>query len=212
MLNDLERNRPSNPKTYILQIRRAAEQAASLTRQLLTFSRRQVIQPSILNLNETVIQIEKMLRRLIGEHINLRTILDPHIGLIEVDPSQLEQVIMNLAVNARDAMPDGGNLTIETANIYLDEGYAHQHVEVQIGSYVMLTVSDTGRGMDAETRARIFEPFFTTKEVGEGTGLGLSVSYSLIKQMNGELTVANAPQGGAIFTIKVPLQTEPEAD
>src|SRR2546425_1680239 len=149
------------------QIKKAGRRAATLTRQLLAFSRRQVLQLKVLDLNAVVTNFEAMLQPLIGEDILLEAVLQPRLGLVKVDPGQIEQIILNLTVNARDAMPEGGKLTIETANVELDEAYARRHVSVRPGSYVMLAISDTGCGMDAETQARIFEPFFTTKEHGK---------------------------------------------
>jgi two-component system, cell cycle sensor histidine kinase and response regulator CckA len=162
------------------QIKKAGESAASLTRQLLAFSRQQVLEPKILDLNDIVLHVETTLRRLIGEDIDLKATLGPALGCIKADQSQIEQVIMNLAVNARDAMPQGGKLMIETAHVDLDEEYARLHPPQKPGPYVLLTVADTGIGMDAETQSRIFEPFFTTKELGKGTGLGLSTVYGIL--------------------------------
>jgi two-component system, cell cycle sensor histidine kinase and response regulator CckA len=190
------------------EIKKAGDRAASLTRQLLAFSRKQVLQPKVLDLNLVVSDMEKMLTRLIGEHIELFTVLEPKLESIKVDPGQIEQIIMNLAVNARDAMPQGGRLTIETRNVLLDDEYARKHIAVTPGPFVMLAVSDSGSGIDSETQSRIFEPFFTTKEVGKGTGLGLSTVYGIVKQSGGNIWVHSEVGLGTTFTIYLPRTDE----
>jgi len=182
----------------------AANRAASLTNQLLVFSRNQVIQPIIVDLNNLVAQMDQMLRRLIGENIELVTKMYPDLGLIQGDPGQIEQVILNLAVNARDAMPWGGRLTLETANVHIHEEHARTEGDCTPGAYVMLAVSDTGSGIDEEIKAHIFEPFFTTKAQGKGTGLGLSTVYGIVKQDGGHIRVESEPGVGTVFRIYFP--------
>jgi len=201
---------PGTPlRMRVDQIQEATTRAAGLVRQLMAFSRQQVLQPQLLNLNEAVSNFEKMLQRVIGEDIALKTLFDPQLGLVKADPGQIDQVLMNLVVNARDAMPKGGSLTIETSNVYLDENYTRRHVGVTPGPYVRMTVSDTGAGMDDQIQAHIFEPFFTTKAKGEGTGLGLSTVYGIITQSGGHIWVYSEPARGTSFKIYLPQVQQP---
>ena len=190
------------------EIAKAGRRAAALTRQLLAFSRKQVIQPVVLDLNSASHELEKMLHRLIGEHIEITFRRGPDLGGVRMDLGQVEQVLMNLCVNARDAMPQGGKLCIETANVELDKAFARQHAYVQPGSYVMLSVSDTGCGMGPETQRRIFEPFFTTKDPGKGTGLGLSTVYGIAKQNDGYIIVCSEVEKGTTFRLYLPRLAE----
>ena len=186
------------------EIHKAGERASALTRQLLAFSRKQVLQAKVLNLNEIISGMEEMLRRMIDENIDLITVLRPDSWNVQVDRGQIEQVVMNLVVNARDAIERGGKITIETGNVYLDDAYVSRHSVVAPGAYAMLAVSDTGAGMDEETKERLFDPFFTTKEKGKGTGLGLSTVYGIIKQSNGYIWVYSERQRGTTFKIYLP--------
>jgi PAS domain S-box-containing protein len=192
----------------ITEIKRSAERAALLTRQLLAFGRRQILMPQVVDVNALIVDLERMLTRLIGEDIDLSTALSPELRLVHVDPGQMTQAIMNLVVNARDAMPNGGKLTIETRNVHLDESYAAKRPDVAPGEYVRVTVSDTGVGMDADVQAHLFEPFFTTKERGRGTGLGLSTAYGIVRQSGGHIAVYSEPGRGSTFSIYLPPTTE----
>src|SRR5436853_6643051 len=191
------------------EISNAAERATSLTRQLLAFSRKQMLAPTVLDLSAVVTENLKMLTRLIGEDIDLVMVPATELGPVKADPGQIEQVILNLAVNARDAMPQGGKLTLETSNVTLDESYARFHAGVKPGEYVLLAISDTGSGMDAETQSHIFEPFFSTKGT-KGTGLGLSTVYGIIKQSGGDIWVYSEHGKGTTFKVYLPRIVEME--
>jgi|SRR5580658_584062 two-component system cell cycle sensor histidine kinase/response regulator CckA len=209
LLNAIPTSDPNH--SAVEQIMKAGERAAGLTRQLLSYSRRQVLQPKLLNLNQLITGMEAMLRRLIGEDIELHFAAGSAIGQVSADPGQLEQVVMNLAVNARDAMPGGGILTIETGNIELDDRYTSMQATVKPGKYVALVVSDNGSGMDAETRAHLFEPFFTTKAQGQGTGLGMTTVFSIVKQSGGGMQVYSEPGKGTSVKVFLPCIDRPAA-
>src|SRR5881296_2049345 len=191
-------------RAKVEQIKQAASSAASLTRQLLTFSRQQVIQPVVLDINQTVSNTEKMLRRLIKENIEFTVELDHNLDRVTADPGQIEQIVLNLVVNARDAMPNGGKLRIQTRNVRLEKDSAQAGAGVPRGRFILLEVTDTGTGMDQETQARLFEPFFTTKAVGKGTGLGLATVYGIVKQSNGHIEVQSTLGVGTTFKIYLP--------
>jgi len=198
-------------KEDLVEVQKAGERAAGLTRQLLAFSRKQVLQPSVLDVNEITSGLEKMLRRILGEDVELVQVLEPELGRVMADQGQLEQVLMNLVVNARDAMPAGGRLTIETSNIEVDGEYASRHMGLRTGPYVQIAVSDSGCGMDEAVRARIFEPFFTTKEKGKGTGLGLAMVYGIVQQSGGAIGVSSKPGHGTTFRIYLPRDVSGDA-
>jgi two-component system cell cycle sensor histidine kinase/response regulator CckA len=196
---------PEDPiRPNVEEIKKAGQRSALLTSQLLAFSRKQVLHPEKIQINDAIKEIGGMLKRMIGEDLELTTCLSPAVGSIEFDPSQLSQIIMNLAVNARDAMPNGGKLTIETSNVFLDPEYASRHVGVLPGAYVLLSVSDTGTGMSPEVQEQVFEPFFTTKEVGKGTGLGLSTVYGIVRQSGGNVLVYSEIDRGSTFKVYIP--------
>ncbi len=210
LLEDLEEGDPR--RTDAEEIRHAAERAAALTRQLLAFGRKQVLQPELLDLNGVVANLEKMLRRVIGEHIEFQTQLAPSLWEIMADPSQMEQILMNLVINARDAMGEAGTLRISTSNAMLDENYTHTHASVPPGEYVCLSVTDTGCGMPSHVRDRIFEPFFTTKAPGRGTGLGLATVYGIVKQSGGTVWVYSEEGRGTTFRVYLPRAVEPRTE
>ena len=205
----LEADHPS--RAALAQVHEASNRAANLTKQLLTFARKQVAKPRIISLREVVAAVEPMLRRLVSDTVVLETRLSPDTGNIRADPTQLEQVIMNLAVNARDAMPSGGTLTIETENIELDEAYCAATVGASPGPFVAMTVADTGTGMSQEVLSRVFEPFFTTKEPGKGTGLGLATCYGIVTQSGGHITVRSSPGSGTRIRVLLPRVSGPAA-
>jgi PAS domain S-box-containing protein len=218
-LRELPKEAPQAPR--LDQIRRAAERGATLTRQLLAFSRKQVREPKVLDLNRTLADVQGMLGRLIGENIEIVTSFDAGLGHVEADPGQIEQALLNLAVNARDAMPHGGKLILETANVDFDPAYAKTHPGSRPGPHVRLAVSDTGHGMDPSTLARLFEPFFTTKPRGKGTGLGLATVYGIVRQSDGHIDVYSEPGRGSTFKIYLPrvdkkgaavAEDQPESD
>jgi two-component system, cell cycle sensor histidine kinase and response regulator CckA len=210
LLNRLEPDHPL--RNEVEQIRQAGERAAALTSQLLAFSRRQVIRARVVNLGELVAGLQQMLGQLVGAGVEMVTALQPGAGRVKADPTQLEQIVFNLVVNARDAMPRGGRLTIEVGDVELDEAYARAHPPATPGAYTLLAVSDTGVGMDAATKAHIFEPFFTTKGPGKGTGLGLATVYGIVKQNNGFIWVYSEPEVGTTFKIYLPRYTHPDGE
>jgi PAS domain S-box-containing protein len=207
-LKSMPMNHPA--RNDIVEIERAGVRAAALTGQLLSYARRQMVAPKLVRLDELMRNLENLLRRLLGEDVELSAYYADDLWATRIDPGQFEQVIVNLAVNGRDAMPSGGRLTVETRNCTLDEIYSRQHPEVVPGEYVMLAVGDSGVGMDASTQARIFEPFFTTKQQGKGTGLGLAVCYGIVKQAGGHIWVYSEPEQGTTFKVFLPRSRDQE--
>jgi CheY-like chemotaxis protein len=201
----LDRDLPEKSKMYVAEVVKAAQRAVTLTKQLLAFSRKQIMSPRVIDPKELVRSMQAMIERVIGEDIELRKFIDPDTGNFFADPGKIEQVLLNLAVNARDAMPKGGKLTLETSNRSLDESYIRDHPGAKAGHYVRIAVSDTGTGMDQETLTHIYEPFFTAKREGKGTGLGLSTVYGIIKQSEGYITCYSELGKGTTFTIYLPL-------
>jgi PAS domain S-box-containing protein len=210
ILSKLEQDNPNY--NYLQQVKKSGKRASSLTRQLLAFSRRQILKPEVIDINKLTLDMEKMLRRLVREDIEFKSIFDDSLKLVQADPGQIDQVLLNLVVNASDAMPSGGKLTIETQNDYLDEHYVSSESVAKAGEYVRLTVSDTGIGMDKETRERIFEPFFTTKEKGKGTGLGLATVYGIVKQSHGTIWVYSELGRGTTFKVYLPVAAQSEVE
>jgi CheY-like chemotaxis protein len=209
--------RSDDDREALAEILEAGERASALTRQLLAFTRQQILAPRRVDLNDVIGNVDRMLRRLIGEDIELTTVLDPTLSDVEVDPRQIEQVVMNLAVNARDAMPRGGRLSIETCEVEVDDRFAAAHPGLHVGRYVRLTIRDNGTGISAEVQRRLFEPFFTTKGVGKGTGLGLSVVLGIVRQSGGSIAVESTVGEGTSFRIFLPLaqaglESEPDSD
>ena len=207
LLLDTSALQPAAPG-FVREIKQAGERAAGLTRQLLAFSRKQTLQPRTLSFNTVIAEMDPMLRRLVGEHIDIRTHFSPDLGVVKADPGQIQQVVMNLAVNARDAMPDGGKLTIETLNAALDADYCRLHPEAAPGEYVLIAVTDSGIGMSAQIQSRLFEPFFTTKEQGKGTGLGLATCHGIVKQSGGHIAVYSEAGIGTTFRVYLPRTGE----
>ena len=205
--SELAKSMPADERVddWLNEVLKASDQAGALTKQLLTFGRKQVRQARALNLNDVIADTQAMLDRLLAERVEIIAALEPDLGTVNADPGQVNQILVNLAVNARDAMPTGGRLTIETKNVVLDEAYAREHLGAEPGHYAMLAVSDTGVGMDKETAARIFEPFYTTKPEGHGTGLGLSTVYGIVTQSDGYISVYSEPGWGTVFRIYLPL-------